>query len=92
MTDDRPPTPGARIAGPEHLPGVDLADLPALDGDGLDRSLIRESLARTPLERLDLADAYAQEIEALRSCLRPGRARVPGAPLAGSEGRLSGEP
>ncbi len=43
----------------------------AYDSDGVDRSLIRESLSRTPAERLDVADSYAQEIEMLRMLLRP---------------------
>lgn len=46
---------------------------PDVDEDGVDRTLIRESLARTPLERLDLADAYAREIEELRAFMRPSR-------------------
>ena len=45
---------------------TDASQGPTHDADGVDRSLIRESLARTPAERLDLADAYAVEIEALR--------------------------
>ncbi|MEO6324043.1 MAG: hypothetical protein ABIQ65_05395 [Thermoanaerobaculia bacterium] len=43
----------------------------AYDSDGVDRSLVRESLSRTPAERLDIADSYAQEIEMLRLLLRP---------------------
>ena len=55
---------------PEEVPAT-----PGVDDDGVDRTLIRESLARTPLERLDLADAYAREIEELRALMRPSRAK-----------------
>lgn len=46
------------------------------DENGFDRSLVRESLRMSPAERLDLADGYAQEIEALRASVR-GRRDVP---------------
>lgn len=42
-------------------PGADY------DESGVDRSLIRESLGKSPAERLDLADSLAQEIEELRT-------------------------
>lgn len=48
----------------------------AFDEEGVDRSLVRESLRRSPAERLDLADGYAQEIEALRASVR-GRRGAP---------------
>ena len=53
---------------PEEVPATS-----GVDEDGVDRTLIRESLARTPLERLELADAYAREIEELRALMRPSR-------------------
>lgn len=48
----------------------------AYDEDGVDRTLIREWLAKSPAERLDLSDACAQEIETLRARLRSGPVRT----------------
>jgi hypothetical protein len=42
---------------------------------GVDQTLIREWLGKSPAERLELADAAAQEIEALRACVVPGPVR-----------------
>lgn len=63
---------------PERRSGLDESPVPpdTFDENGFDRSLVRESLRRSPGERLDLADGYAQEIEALRVSVR-GRRDVP---------------
>ena len=46
------------------------------DEEGVDRTLIREWLAKCPSERLELADACAREIEMLRSRMRARPART----------------
>jgi len=51
----------------------EVPETPGVVDDGVDRTLVRESLARSPIERLDLADACAREIEELRAFMRPSR-------------------
>ncbi len=67
--------PATSIGVPERrLPSGESAVAPdAFDEEGVDRSLVRESLRRSPGERLDLADGYAQEIEAMRASVRARR-------------------
>ncbi len=52
-------------------PGEDLGPGSPYEDAGVDRSLIRESLDRSPAERLDFADDCARELEELRSCVHP---------------------
>ena len=59
------------------------ADRPWEDEQGVDLTLIRESLARTPEERLEILEATIADIEDLRELLEA--ARLPGAaPPGGS--------
>ena len=61
------------------VPGSDArrpaALVAAVDEAGVDRSLIRAALDLGVAERLDLADAYAQEIEELRARIKPALVR-----------------
>lgn len=70
------PASGGTFPGPPELAGGRDEPSGVFDDEGVDRSLVRESLRRSPAERLDLADGYAQEIEALRGRVR-GRRDAP---------------
>lgn len=62
--------------GPEPLSGGGVPVEPELDESGVDRTLVRACLDLSPAERIDLADAYAQEIEALRPRLDVAHGRA----------------
>lgn len=54
---------------------VPAADRPWEDEQGVDLTLIRESLARTPEERLEILEAAIADIEDLRALLGPATER-----------------
>ncbi|MBL8112874.1 MAG: hypothetical protein JNK60_08320 [Acidobacteria bacterium] len=51
------------------------ADRPWEDEQGVDLTLIRESLARTPEERLEILEAAIADLEDLRELLEPAPGR-----------------
>jgi len=67
---------GAGTKSPDPATRPDGGATPVVyDDEGVDRTLIRECLGRSPAERLEAADDAAREIEALRLRIRPGPLR-----------------